>query len=138
MTKFCLLLFLSLSAFAQKKPITLETLNQGGRGGGRGGAGFGAAAQTWAPDGKTFVFRQGRALTVYDPATRTSKQWIDTSAIDAAAMAPPAADGPTDWTNRRARVGGMQFSNDGKTLLYVASGDLFLIHTDTGKWDQLT
>ena len=36
MTKFSLILLLSLSAFAQKKPITLESLQAGGR----GGAGF--------------------------------------------------------------------------------------------------
>ena len=32
----------------------------------------------------------------------------------------------------------MQFSGDGKILLYSAGGDLFLIHTDTAKWEQLT
>ena len=50
----------------------------------------------------------------------------------------PPDEGPTDWTNRRARVGGMQFSADGKTMLYTAGGDLFVIHTDTAKWEQLT
>ncbi|MCU1236888.1 MAG: peptidase dipeptidylpeptidase domain protein [Candidatus Solibacter sp.] len=136
MTKFALLLVLSLSAFAQKKPITLESL-QGGRGGGRGGAGF-AGAPTWMPDGKTFVTRQGRSLMVYDPATKTSKLLIDTTPIDAAALAPPPDEGPTDWTNRRARSAGMQFSADAQSLLYVTAGDLFLIHPTTGKWEQLT
>ena len=137
MTKFSLILLLSLSAFAQKKPITLESLQAGGRGGGRGGAGF-AGPPTWMPDGKTFVTRQGRSLMVYDPATQTSKLLIDTTPIDAAAVNPPADDGPTDWTNRRARAGGMQFSADGQSLLYATGGDLFLIHPATGKWDQLT
>jgi dipeptidyl-peptidase-4 len=126
----------ALCAFAQKKPITLETL-QGGRGGGRGAGGF-AGPSTWLPDGKTFAFRQGRAIMIYDPATQKSRQLIDTTAIDAAAVNPPAEEGPTDWTNRRARVAGMQFSSDAKLLLYGAGGDLFAIHTDSGKWDQLT
>src|SRR6476619_2061574 len=104
MSKLTLLLLLSLSAFAQKKPITLETLQAGGRGG-RGGAGF-AGAPTWLPDGKTFVVRQGRNLMVYDPATKASKLLIDTTPIDAAALVPPPDEGPTDWTNRHARSGG--------------------------------
>src|SRR5436190_1568625 len=104
-------LLLAASAFAQKQPITLETLQTGGRGG-RGGAAFGGAP-TWMPDGKTFITRQGRGLSFYDPATRESKPLIDTTAIDAAAIPVPPDEGPVDWTNRRARVGGMQISPDG-------------------------
>ena len=97
-----------------------------------------AGAPTWMPDGKSFVFRQGRSLMLYDAATKTSKLLIDTTPIDAAAVNVPPEDGPTDWTNRRARVGGMQLSGDGKVMLVSAGGDLFLIHTDTAKWEQLT
>jgi dipeptidyl-peptidase-4 len=132
MTKFTVFL-LAVSAFAQKQPITLETLGAAGRGGGgRGGA------PTWMPDGKSFVFRQGRNFMLYDPASRASKLLIDTTPIDDAAVAMPPDDGPTDWTNRRARLGGLQLSADGKSILYTAAGDLFLIHTDTAKWQQLT
>ena len=134
MFKFTVCLLLAASAFGQKKPITLESMNAGGRGGGRGGAG----AATWAPDGKTFVFRQGRSLMIYDPSTQSSKDLVALDAMDAAAVNPPPADGPFDWTNRRVRGGGLQFSSDGKELLYVSGGDLFLVHRDTGKWDQLT
>jgi dipeptidyl-peptidase-4 len=135
MLKFTLCLLLVASAFGQKRPITLDSMNEGGRGVGRGGA-----AVTWAPDGKTFVFRQGRGLRVYDPATRSSKELVDVDAMDAAAAAvnSPPTDGPFDWTNRRVRAGGLQFSSDGKELLYAGDGDLFLVHVDTGKWDQLT
>jgi dipeptidyl-peptidase-4 len=136
MRNLVLLLLLSLSASAQKKPITLETLQGGGRSGGRGGF---AGAPTWLPDGKTFVTRQGRSLSIYDPATKTSKPLMDVSPLDAAAVNPPSEEsGPTDWTNRRARVAGMQFSSDAKLLLYGAGGDLFAIHIDTQKWEQLT
>ena len=79
---------LSVSLFAQKKPVTLETLNQGGRGG-RGGGG----AANWAPDGKTFVFRQRQSLMIYNPATKTSRELVSTEAIDAAAVKPPAETG---------------------------------------------
>jgi dipeptidyl-peptidase-4 len=90
------------------------------------------------PDGKTFIFRQGRSLMRYDPATKTSKLLIDTAPIDDAAVSVPAEEGPTDWTNRRARAGGMQVSSDGKVLLYSAGGDLFVINIDTAKTQQLT
>ena len=128
---------LAFSAFAQKQPITLETLQAGGGRGGRGGAALGGAP-TWMPDGKTFITRQGRGLSLYDPATKESKPLIDTTAIDAAAIPVPPDDGPVDWTNRRARLGGMQISADGKLILYTSGGDLFAIHTATAKWEQLT
>ncbi|MEO8597809.1 MAG: S9 family peptidase [Candidatus Solibacter sp.] len=131
------LFLLAVAAFAQKQPITLETLGAGGRGGGRGGAGAGAPL-AWMPDGKTFLTRQGRGLSLYDPATQSGKPLIDTTAIDAAAVPVPVDEGPVDWTNRRARVAGPQVSFDGKTMLYTAGGDLFAIHLDTAKWEQLT
>lgn len=134
MKRITLLLWLSLSLLAQKKPITLETLSQGGGRGGRGGG-----PVTWAPDGKSFVFRQGRSLMIYDPATKSSKELVSTEAIDRAAVKPPPETGPFDWTNRRARVsGGIQWADSGNDLLYESGGDLFLIHVASGKWEQLT
>src|SRR5437660_1338567 len=79
--------------------------------GGPGRAGFGGAP-TSMPHGKAFVARNGRNLIVFVPATKASKLLIDTTLIDAAAMTTTAEDGPADWTNRRARSGGMQFSAD--------------------------
>ena len=55
MRKFLLLLVVAPALFAQKKPITLETLSAGGRGGGGGAAG----RPTWTPDGKTFRLPPG-------------------------------------------------------------------------------
>jgi dipeptidyl-peptidase-4 len=134
MHKSFLLLVMAVCAFGQKKPIALETLSQGGRGGSGRGAGGPAA---WAPDGKTFLVRQGRSLSIYDPATKTSKPLLSTEEIDGAALASPSEDGPVDWVNRRARTGGMVWAT-GNLLLYPSGGDLFLIHVDTGKWEQLT
>ena len=134
MKRACLLLILSTAVFAQKKPVTLDALNQGGGRGGRGGG-----PVTWAPDGKSFVFRQGRAIMQYDPAAKSSKEIVNTEALDAAAVKPAPETGPFDWTNRRARVsGGIQWAHSGKELLYELGGDLFLIHVETGKWEQLT
>jgi dipeptidyl-peptidase-4 len=138
MPKFTVCLLLVASVFGQKRPITLDSMYEGGRGGAPSGPGRGAGAATWAPDGKTFVFRQGRSLMIYDPATRSARDLVAADAMDAAAINPPPGDGPFDWTNRRVRAGGLQLSSDGKELLYSGGGDVFLVHLDTGKWDQLT
>jgi dipeptidyl-peptidase-4 len=129
MLKFTVCLLLAAPAFGQKEPVTLESMNEGGRS---------VGAVTWAPDGKTFVFRQGRSLVIYNPATKSSKHLVAVNAMDAAAMPPPPNDGPFDWTNRRVRAGGLQFSSDGEELLYEGDGDLFVVHVDTGDWEQLT
>src|SRR6185503_12968750 len=76
------------------KPITLETMEEAGRLTPQG-PGNPAA---WAPDGKQFLYRQGRKLIFYDPATGSSKDLIDTAAMDAAAELPAAGESqPFDW-----------------------------------------
>jgi dipeptidyl-peptidase-4 len=129
-----LALLLATSLFAQKKPITLETLTQAAR------APRGAAApELWLPDGGSFLVRQNNRLSLYDCASGRSQLILALEALDAAAVVePPAGDGPTDWINRRAGVGAMQISANGKELLYTTRGDIFLIHLETGQWDQLT
>jgi dipeptidyl-peptidase-4 len=132
MRKLALCLILISAAFAQKKPITLESLSRAGRGG-RGGPSL------WMPDGKSFLVRQGSSLMQHDPATKSSKILVDLGAMDDAAVMPGPEDGPVDWQNRRAgRGAGIEISTDGKELLYTANSDLFVVHLDTGKWDQLT
>lgn len=132
MLRRSLFLLIALPAFCQKKPITLDSLNDSQR---RGAAE--AGAPVWAPDGKTFVFRDGRKLLIYDCANRTTRDLVVTEALDAAAT-NAGDDGAVDWQNRRVRPRGLQWSSSGKQLLYATGGDLFLIHVDTGKWDQLT
>src|SRR5690242_9456027 len=131
MSKWGVLLLLAAGAAAQKKPITLETLRDAARERDVPGAAH------WAPDGKTFAFRQDNVLKLYVPAEKASRLIVSLDALDAAAIKPPD-DGPMEWMNRRARTGGIDWSADGKTLLYAGKGDLFLIRVETGTWDQLT
>ena len=43
------------------------------------------------------------------------------------------------WTNRYVESGGMEFSASGKRKCCISTGgDIFLIHDETGKWEQLT
>jgi dipeptidyl-peptidase-4 len=133
MGKLALCLILVSSAWAQKKPITLDTLTQMARARGRN-----FVSATWLPDGKAFLTRQGGNLEIYDPATRSGRPLVSVDSLDNAAVEPPAEEGPTDWINRRAGRGGIQVSQDGKSVLYTAKGDLFLIHLADGQWQQLT
>ena len=131
MMRVALTLLLAVAAFAQKKPITLETLREVA---GRERPG----APVWAPDGKAFTFVRGRELMLYTVASRSAKTLMSIEDIEAAAVKPDAGSGPFDWTNRRARTGDLQWSADGKALLAVAGGDVFLIHRANGRWEQLT
>jgi dipeptidyl-peptidase-4 len=53
-------------------------------------------------------------------------------------VTPPDAGGPFGWTNRNARTGGIDWSVDGKSLLYTIQGDVFLIRVPSGEMEQLT
>src|SRR5579871_6686516 len=73
------LVLLILPAAAQKKPITLDAVYNPR-----------VSAETpgtavWAPDGKTFVYRQGAKLFLYDPSKKRATEVIATDALDAAA-----------------------------------------------------
>jgi dipeptidyl-peptidase-4 len=118
---------------AQKKPVTLETMEEAARLTPQGPGN----PVAWAPDGKRFLYRQGRRLVIYDPASGSSKDVIDTSAMDSAAV-PPArtSSQPFEWENRRVRETPVQWA--GNQVLYSSGGDVFVIQIASGKWTQLT
>src|SRR5450631_178208 len=94
-----------LPAFAQKKPVTLESLHATKPASTDG-------PPTWAPDGKTFLFQRGTTLRLYDPATKASRGVVALSALDAAAVKAPE-EGAFGWTNRRVESGETAFSASG-------------------------
>jgi len=129
----CAALVFSQQKPAQRKPITLETMEEAGRLASQGPQN----PVAWASDGKQFLYRQGRRLVIYDPATRSSKDLIDTAAMDSAAVRPaPAESRPFEWENRRVRDTPVQWL--GSEVLYSTGGDVFVIQVDSGKWTQLT
>lgn len=130
MAGFLLFLLLLAPAFGQKKPITLETLNQPARRDAPGTA-------VWAPNGKVFAYEQGDKLMIYNPARKSSRMVVSTEAMSDAAV-KVSDNGPAAWQDRYVRDAGLQWSPSGKDLLYAAGGDLFLIHADNGKWEQMT
>jgi len=126
----------ALAAFAQRKPVTLDALNEW-----RGTA-FNRARQTpsdpvWAPDGKSFAYRQGNALRLYAVDARTSHEIVSLSTLNAAAVDPTQPD-RMQWENRRVDESPVQWFASGERLLVAAQGDLFLVNAAGGKWKQLT
>ena len=118
---------------AQKKPITLETLETVAQMTPQGPGN----PIAWAPQGDKWVYRQARRLMVYDPAARTSRDLVDTSVMDSAAVKDTASGQPFGWENRRVSESDVQWSSNNNEILYSA-GDLFLIQVADGNWTQLT
>src|SRR5689334_10650157 len=115
---------------AQKKPVTLDAIS-------RGGPPAAGTSVNWAPDGKRFVYRQGARLMLYDAGARTEKLLLTTAALESASTKVPPSD-TFGWENRRVREESIQWAPDGKNLIAVSGGDVFLIKVDAGGWIQLT
>jgi dipeptidyl-peptidase-4 len=126
---FLALLVLPLAA--QKKPVTLESLS------GSGSRTRSQPAAVWAPDGKRFAYVEQNRIWQYDVPSAKRRELVTLSTLQAKAVAPPTPD-VTDWKNRRVAEQSIQWSSSGKDILVLESGDLFLLHTDTGDWTQLT
>ena len=127
------LLFGGLCLFAQKKPVTLETLLE--RGG--GGRGAGGGNPVWSPDGKRFAYLRGSQVMLYDAPSKSDKELLSLEPLQKAAVQVPD-ETAFDWQNRRVSESSLEWSESGKEILLSVRGDLFLWHVDTGKWDQLT
>ncbi|MBL8227669.1 MAG: S9 family peptidase [Bryobacterales bacterium] len=115
---------------AQKKPVTLDALS-------RVPPSFGGPAVQWSPDGKRFVYRQGSRLMLYDVASRSQKALLSLSSLEESATKVPPAEA-FGWENRRVSDQTVQWTADGKDLLALAGGDVFLVKIDAGGWIQLT
>jgi dipeptidyl-peptidase-4 len=91
----------------------------------------------WAPDGKRFAYTGENRIWQYDVTSGKRRELITLSSFQTKAVAAPEAE-VTDWQNRRVAEQSLQWFPSGKDMLVLESGDLFLLHVDTGAWDQLT
>ncbi len=95
----------------------------------------------WSPDGKMFLYRQGRQLMVYDVAGTRAHDVLGLDALDAAAIPAPRRE-RFDWENRRVDEQTFQWAPSGREVLYLGNGDLFWINLQAtrneAKWRQLT
>src|SRR5438876_4315675 len=125
-----LVILLSFAARAQKKPVTIDAITAE-RNVPR------SAPVQWAPDGKHFAWLEEKELWLYDVAARREKRLVNLADLDAKAVKSALPD-TFDWRNRHVSKQLFAWSDSGKEILISTSGDLFLLHPDTGKWDQLT
>ena len=117
---------------AKKKPVTLESLSSGM---GRMTAAM-AGQPVWPPAGGRFVHRQGSIVKIYDLSAKQSTDAFDISSLDKDSVQEPAAR-EFNWENRRVREQAIQWSADGKKILVVSKGDIFLWDEATGKAETL-
>jgi dipeptidyl-peptidase-4 len=119
----------ALAPGAQKKPVTLEALAREGP--------ARPASPIWAPDGKRFVYQEGRQVWLCDIPSRGRRQILSLEAVEAAAVKPPPPV-RQEWQNRNVRERPIQWGPSGKELLVAAGGDLFWHRLEAGGWTQLT
>ncbi|MGO9094879.1 MAG: S9 family peptidase [Bryobacteraceae bacterium] len=119
-----------LGLAAGKKPVTLEALS------GQPPRSL-SGSPVWAPDGKRFVLIEDGKLWLCDLPSRSKKELVALSVLDAAATkgAPPER---FEFENRQVREEPVQWLPSGRELLISAGGDLFLFRLEVGGWSQLT
>jgi len=119
-----------VSLFAQKKPVTIETVIQQSHE-------KEAPQVVWAPDGKRFAYFQGSEVMLFDVAAKSQRTLLSLEPMEKAAV-PVVEPQRFDWQNRRVSEDSLEWSPSGKQLLLSVRGDLFLFSLDTGTWEQLT
>jgi dipeptidyl-peptidase-4 len=121
---------LALPLFAEKKPVTIDTLMEQHR-----------EAETpspvWAPDGRHFAYFQGGEVRLYDVAAKSEKTLLALAPLEKSASAVPEP-ARFDWQNRRVSEDSLEWSQSARQLLLSVKGDLFLYSLATGVWEQLT
>lgn len=128
MNRFCCAFLLCVSGFAaDKKPVTIQTIPPPPH----------MPAITWAPDGKHFAWIQDQAIWQYDVPAKKQKQLASLAPMEEKAVKPAPAEG-FDWQNRRVSEQSFQWSATSQEMLISVEGDLFLLHNETGRWEQLT
>src|SRR5215831_667531 len=131
--RFVLITVLAATAlFAQKKPVTVDAIFAE-RPSERGGL----SSISWAPDGKSFAYRQSGKVHLYDVASRKSRELFATSTFANRAVKTPSTD-RFMWENRNVHERDLQWTPDGRALLFASGGDLFLWRIDSGGFQQLT
>ena len=131
MRRILLATVLSLSAIAQKRPVTIAAASSGDRPAGR------AAAPIWSPDGASFAYLEDKKLMFYNAATGARSEILSLETIEKLAVKPPVRE-QFEFVNRGVSEERFQWANDAKSLLVSESGDIFHYDIPTKKWTQLT
>lgn len=124
---YCVIL---VSLFAQKKPITIDTVIQHSHE-------REAPQVVWTPDGKQFAYFKGGDVMLYDVAAKTEKTLLSLAPLEKVAVPVPES-ARFDWQNRRVSEDSLEWTHSGQQLLLSVHADLFFYSLDTGTWEQLT
>jgi dipeptidyl-peptidase-4 len=128
MKRLCWILLVCAGAFgAERKPVTIQTMPAPPR----------MPAIQWAPDGQRFAWLEERAIWQYDIPSKKKKELVSLGPLEDKAVKPAEA-ARFGWQNRRVSEQSFQWSSSGQEMLVSVEGDLFLLHAESGKWEQLT
>src|SRR4029077_21074350 len=116
MRKTLIFVFFALAAFGQRKPVTLDALSELRR-----QAREFPGEPVWAPEGKTFAYRQGQELMLYEMAAKQAREIISLDPLHETAVKAPRPE-RYDWENRRVSEEPLQWDSAGRELLYVSGG----------------
>lgn len=128
--KILLTSLISVSLFAEKKPVTVDAVVEQSRE-------HEMPQVVWAPDGKRFAYFQSGEVMLYDIAAKSEKKLLSLGPLEKAAAAVPEPS-RFDWQNRHVSAESLEWSPSGKQLLLAVRGDLFWFSLDSGAWEQLT
>ena len=123
------LLVLPFLAFAAKKPVTLEAVSSSSP--------SPSPRVLWAPDGASYVARARDKVVLHRLEPKSETELADLKQLEGQAKTVPS-HGPFDWENRRVTERPIQWSPDGRSLLIIAGGDLFLLDIAQKKVRQVT
>jgi dipeptidyl-peptidase-4 len=115
---------------APKKTITIDDLIAQ--------RGFAPLRPIWRPDGMAFAYVEKGAMHLYDVRQRSSRIWFSLSELEK--LAKPAVgeeQKPYNWQNRHVASETYEWFPNGRDLLALVHGELFVIHGD-GKMESLT
>jgi dipeptidyl-peptidase-4 len=114
---------------ATKKTVTLADLLQQSYS-------RGTVTPIWSPNGQLFAYSQQGTVYLYDVQHQKSKEWFQTSKLEAEAVKVDESK-TFGWQNRRVSSDSLQWFPNNKDVLTEADGDLFIVHSN-GSHQQLT
>lgn len=113
---------------SQKKPVTIDDVVAHRY--------FEPVAPIWRPDGLGFAYVEGGAVHLYDVQSKESHVWFKREQLEKAALKPEGTK-PYAWEDRNVVHEAYQWFPNGKDLLALVHGNLFIVRAD-GKFKRLT
>src|SRR4051812_36443936 len=117
--RFAIAVALSLSLWAEKKPVTIDAVVSSRS------PEASAGTPIWAANGKSFAYRQGSKIMLYEIGPKASRELLSLDPLTKAATEVPRRE-RFDWENRGVRESLIQWLPSGQELLISTGRDLFI------------